>query len=139
MAHDDWPLVRQGNTDEDAFGAVTIIQHLLNDHGANVRVDGAFGPQTDGAVRQFQQSNGLGVDGIVGNQTWPALVVQVARGSRGDAVRALQSAFPQLDADGIFGDQTDAAVREFQEMFGLDVDGIVGPCTWYAVVIPKGE
>lgn len=36
--------------------------------------------------------------------------------------------------DGIFGAQTEAAVRRFQEIFNLDPDGIVGNATWYALV-----
>ena len=39
---------------------------------------------------------------------------------------------PQID--GIFGEQTEAAVRKFQEIFNLRVDGIVGSATWYALV-----
>ena len=140
MAHEeDWPVVRRGNTDHDAFGAVTIIQHLLNAHGVHLDVDGVYGQLTEAGVRDFQQTRGLTADGIVGNQTWPVLIIQVAEGSRGDAVRAVQSAFPTLEVDGTYGPKTEQAVREFQEMFGPAVDGIVGPRTWFLIVIPKAE
>ena len=44
-------------------------------------------------------------------------------------------AIPKLaNVDGVFGSRTEAAVRKFQEVFGLTVDGIVGRATWYAVV-----
>jgi peptidoglycan hydrolase-like protein with peptidoglycan-binding domain len=36
--------------------------------------------------------------------------------------------------DGIFGSRTETAVRRFQEIFGLSVDGVVGKATWYALV-----
>jgi peptidoglycan hydrolase-like protein with peptidoglycan-binding domain len=37
-------------------------------------VDGIFGPKTEAAVRAFQQNENLAVDGIVGTQTWTALL-----------------------------------------------------------------
>jgi peptidoglycan hydrolase-like protein with peptidoglycan-binding domain len=40
-----------------------------------------------------------------------------------------------IAVDGIFGPQTEAAVRSFQSSHGLAVDGIVGPNTWSALVV----
>src|SRR5829696_2740863 len=68
-------------------------QYLLRANGRSVTVDGIFGPNTEAAVRAFQQSKGLAVDGIVGPNTWSALIIQVKRGSQGDAVRAVQEEF----------------------------------------------
>jgi peptidoglycan hydrolase-like protein with peptidoglycan-binding domain len=128
-----------------AVEPIRSLQHLLRQHRhPEVVVDGIFGPITEAAVRAFQQSHHLLVDGVVGNQTWPAIIVQVRQGSHGDAVRGLQSQFQArnlsgdpsqgLEVDGIFGPKTDAAVRSFQQAAGLDVDGIVGPFTWNALV-----
>ena len=44
-------------------------------------------------------------------------------------------AIPKLaNVDGIYGSRTEAAVRRFQEVFGLTPDGLVGKATWYALV-----
>jgi hypothetical protein len=55
------------------------------------------------------------------------------RGSRGDEVKALQRALGIRPADGIFGPQTEKAVRTFQTNAGLTVDGLAGGQTQAAV------
>ena len=140
-----WPLVRKG----DQNHPVRTLQYLLRARNHPVTVDGDFGTATENAVRAFQQEKKLAVDGIVGQLTWMALVVTVKKGSTGEAVRGVQEEFqyrnesgdPNLgvQVDGIFGPQTDEAVRGFQDALsqgspGIAVDGIVGPVTWRALV-----
>jgi len=136
MADLVWPVEREGSRNEN----VRSIQHLLGAHGFPLVADKIFGPLTAAAVRGFQQQAGLAVDGIVGSQTWPALIVQVRRGSTGPAVRAVQQQLnartSSLAVDGDFGPQTELAVRGFQEASGLVADAIVGPLTWNALVRP---
>ncbi len=61
----------------------------------------------------------------------------VRKGDCGGIVRELQNRLRDLGfdiaADGRFGPATDAAVREFQRIHGLTVDGQVGPNTWAAM------
>lgn len=57
------------------------------------------------------------------------------RGSRGNTVEELQNLIG-IDPDGLFGSETDARVREFQQDVGMTVDGIVGPNTWRAILHP---
>jgi N-acetyl-anhydromuramyl-L-alanine amidase AmpD len=52
---------------------VKLLQSKLNGKGANLGADGSFGPKTLSAVKNFQQSRKLTVDGIVGPLTWAAL------------------------------------------------------------------
>jgi peptidoglycan hydrolase-like protein with peptidoglycan-binding domain len=135
-----WPLVKQGRQGHP----VPALQYLLRDHGHHVTVDGIFGPKTEAAVEQFQIADHLRADGVVGPQTWGAVIVVVASGSTGDAVRGVQEEFRFRDlsgepgrglaVDGIFGPETEAAVRGFQQALGSTVDGIVGQQTWRALV-----
>lgn len=53
--------------------AVFTCQSLLQSHGADIVLDGDFGPVTDAWVRLFQKQVGLTVDGWVGKNTWAAL------------------------------------------------------------------
>lgn len=61
--------LRQGSKGPD----VRDMQQRLSDLGYSLDVDGNFGPGTAKAVVEFQQSKGLGSDGIVGPNTWKAL------------------------------------------------------------------
>ena len=53
---------------------VVITQMMLNFHGASLDTDGYFGPATEEAVRAFQANAGLEVDGLVGPDTFAALL-----------------------------------------------------------------
>jgi peptidoglycan hydrolase-like protein with peptidoglycan-binding domain len=130
-----WPIRQTG----DSGTEVSALQYLLAAHGEVLTVDGFYGPITMLRVQHFQDQNGLTADGVVGPLTWVQLIVQVKQGSDNDAVRAVQLLLRRklgsnLATDGIFGPQTDAAVRNWQAAKGLRVDGIVGPPTWQSLV-----
>jgi N-acetylmuramoyl-L-alanine amidase len=127
--------------------AVRDVQQRLRalGYGVDGGDDGTFGPLTEEAVRGFQASRGLPVDGIVGPDTWGALVEAGYRLGdrflyhrtpmlRGDDVVELQAALGALgfDAgrvDGFCGPDTARALREFQRNSGLTPDAICGPDT----------
>ena len=141
-------LLKKGMRGED----VKVLQHLLGNRGYfNGVVDGIFGEETERAVKAFQLSNGLGVDGIVGEATNKALSKDpsgfteylLRRGDKGEGVKRLQRALISAGynvgssgADGDFGKGTEYAVKSFQKDNRLDVDGIVGPNTWKALSDP---
>lgn len=65
------PVLYQG----DRSGYVKTAQILLNKYyDARLDEDGMFGPATYNAVIGYQKSRSLGVDGIVGSQTWTQLL-----------------------------------------------------------------
>lgn len=65
----------------DGGSEVREVQSMLHDFGYTVAVDGTFGPQTDKAVRSWQRSNGLEVDGIVGPATLASLRIASRKGN----------------------------------------------------------
>ena len=70
LAAGDVPALRTGSTGY----AVTRLQRALTAALARtVGIDGQFGSVTEQAVRAYQTARHLGVDGIVGPQTWAAL------------------------------------------------------------------
>ena len=83
-------------------------------------VDGVFGSELQTAVRDFQESAGLAVDGVVGPLTWNAL----PNGASGAWNVAPQG------IDGNFGPHTKASVQAFQTWGGVASDGVVGDQTW---------
>lgn len=73
--------------------------------------------------------------------SWPGTNLQ--QGSSGNDVRTIQEqlnaisnnypAIPKIRVDGVFGPQTEAAVKKFQSVFGLPATGIVDYPTWYKI------
>lgn len=129
---------------------VTLLQNKLKNAGYHTdSVDGIYGPQTAQSVRRFQQANHLLVDGIAGRQTLTALNAGGTKNpttpsqpsssvlrqeSRGQAVTKLQNDLKSLgfftaNATGYYGSITVQSVRDFQQKYGLVVDGIAGPAT----------
>jgi peptidoglycan hydrolase-like protein with peptidoglycan-binding domain len=122
-----------------------------------IPVDGVFGRQSEAAVKTWQKTlKGVTPDGVVGPKSWelipdtltdanifkktstakptgsagkPSLSEWLKVGSRGADVKFLQEKLG-LTADGIFGPNTDRAVKAFQTKNKLKADGIVGPATW---------
>jgi N-acetylmuramoyl-L-alanine amidase len=132
-------LIREG----DRSPEVADVQVRLRALGYKIDDDaGHFSAGTTSAVRTFQQDRSILVDGIIGPHTWGQIVeASWFLGDRdlylkhppmrGDDVSALQARLNALgfDAgkeDGIFGVDTDHAVRSFQKEYGVAGDGIFG-------------
>jgi peptidoglycan hydrolase-like protein with peptidoglycan-binding domain len=157
----------------DRGDQVTFVQQTLLNRGYfKGPVTGFYGELTETAVRQFQAANGLAVSGQVDAATYQRLQQlqggQVAsfsvpsqgfnivtgsqglkRGDRGIEVRDLQkrlivAGYPNVVLDSIFGEETEAAVKQFQVGYGFVPDGVADANTQqvlnqklYVVVVPK--
>ena len=69
----DYPTLRRSDKGEK----VRLMQSLLSDRGFDLGkygIDGDFGSATEAALRSFQRSAGLTVDGVCGPKTWAALL-----------------------------------------------------------------
>lgn len=109
-------------------------------------IDGISGQSTATAIRAFQRSSRLAVDGIPGKATRRALgrlgrpfygERTLRQGRVGWDVSVLQFLLARHGIgrviDGYFGPETAAAVRRFQRRSGLATDGIAGPLTLAAL------
>lgn len=138
-------VTRQGNV-EPLFtqycDGVRVSCQGLSQWGT---VDLANQGYTPYEILQYYYGNDINISPApIGSANVPQPVLPIRLRSVGNDVRTLQlrlnriaanyPSIPKIDlVDGIFGEETEAAVRRFQEIFGLTVDGIVGQGTWYAV------
>ena len=138
-----------GSTGSD----VQLVQQLLYDLGYYTpKPNGTYDEATADAVLRFQTDYGLYQDGIVGDLTLSVMqnhsgrtfgnFIQPAKtaeddlviGTKGDEVRELQKKLLRLGyaagpADGYFGMVTETALRQFQNDYGLWIDGVAGAQT----------
>lgn len=134
-------------TTDGIFGPNTrvSVEELQAMFGYNI--DGAVGDATtqlidaqigygfrideENSVKRALEAQGKKTD--KGALAGAELVHALKRGSEGANVRYLQRRLNALgftvDVDGKFGSGTEAAVRKLQEVFGYDIDGIVGKAT----------
>lgn len=102
-------------------------------------------------IRSFQQERGLHVTGLLNDVTLRAfeearwklgdrsLYLQQSPLMHGDDIAALQVRLTEMGfhcgrVDGIFGEMTESAVKEFQKSVGVVVDGKCGPATIIALL-----
>jgi len=152
-----WPTTTENEPDKypklelnDAGTYVTQAQMRLKAAGfLNDTADGVFGETTLRAVKAFQKSRKLTVDGKIGKDTWALLMLVDLNGAAPDAtrpsstvlrpgakgmqVKELQEYLVQLGSDikvdGSYGPKTTAAVKAFQAANDLTADGKAGPKT----------
>jgi N-acetylmuramoyl-L-alanine amidase len=101
--------------------------------------DNGMGQATSSATEKFQRIVGVLPTGIAGSTTWDALnqilAKRVVQGTHtsGVIIRYLQYRVG-ADPDGIYGPQTEAAIKKLQQQNGLTADGIIGAITWQKLV-----
>ncbi|MCE5329492.1 peptidoglycan-binding protein [bacterium] len=119
---------------------------LLNYSLGPGEIDGIFGPETENAVKKFQQDRAISVTGIIDDECWQELVdAGYSIGDRmlylkeppfrGDDVKTLQLwlktlGFFKYNENGIFNKNTHKALIEFQKNMKLNPDGILGGDTF---------
>ena len=138
---------------------VVKIQKELIRRGYNVPggADGQYGSGCREMIKKFQGDNGLEIDGDVGEYTWNTLFplqnqkensewprYYIAKGMSDSNVSIIQTRLSNLGysigpIDGIFGEKTEIAVKDFQKTNHLKDDGIVGRATWNALFNYKEE
>ncbi|TQS41471.1 N-acetylmuramoyl-L-alanine amidase [Cryptosporangium phraense] len=145
-------FIKRGTTGPAAaeVKSTLVTLGLIADSGPESPDDVLFDAVCELALREFQQSRGLSVDGVVGPETWRSLVAarwrlgdrvlhrSVSEPMLGDDVRTLQERLLEMGydvgrADGIFGQRTETALRAFQREVGLAADGTMGTLTMRAL------
>ena len=123
---------------------ITAIQQALADSGSNVSVDGDYGTGLTQAVKDFQASHGLDVDGVIGAQTYKAIMgTDMPDNQCGHFVQKVFSdsygqgnAAPAAASDAVV--TSDNAVSVIQQKladdgYDVSVDGVFGSGTERAV------
>ena len=91
----------------DQGSDVAEIQGTLADLGYDVVADGDYGPSTVAAIKDFQRSHGMDVDGAVGPETYSVLMgkdmPEVSRGSNYFSRRIIQTAMDYIGVPYVFG------------------------------------
>lgn len=112
---------------------IKLIQKRLQELGFySGSIDGIFNTTTEEAVKAFQEEEGLSADGVVGLATeealdlgFPPLDIDLVQLQQ----RLSELNFYQGSIDGVWNQETIAAVKEFQKAEGLAEDGVVGMTT----------
>lgn len=134
-----YAVIRQGSTGKDVKFAQKQLYLFMRSFGYTLDIDGQFGAGTTTVTKAFQAKCGLGQDGVIGAETWKRLGPTLSYGysywNQDAAFREVQRLLKLSgrytgDIDGLWGQGTVNAVRNFQQSYNLDVDGIWGKQCW---------
>lgn len=139
----EYQNLNEGLSQESLQIAIDNLQTALVERGFLEKKSGRFDTGTVTAVKKFQASEHLLVDGIVAGLTWAALLYPKLSRTKSldletiDKVKKLQRILHQegisVRVDGFFGRKTERAVKRFQRRYGLQADGVCGPMTWLSL------
>ncbi|WP_138502794.1 N-acetylmuramoyl-L-alanine amidase [Nostoc sp. PA-18-2419] len=131
--------------EENVDTTIKRLQQTLNrlkitdKDGKTLVEDGINGSNTKSAIEKFQTIVGVQATGIAGPTTWNSINVILAKRiirlnhAGGEVIRYLQYRLG-VEVDGVYGPQSEAAMKNFQKQNGLQADGIVGPTTWQKLI-----
>ncbi|WP_199921736.1 peptidoglycan-binding domain-containing protein [Psychromicrobium lacuslunae] len=129
-----WPVTSIG----EVSTRVKVLQSMLVQRGYSLTIDGSFGAATQSAVKSFQASKGMVADGVVGVQTWPAVLINPSYGQNNKAVSALQTELKAhgytITVDGSYGAATQNTVKSFRSNYKLPAGTTVDLSVWNILV-----
>ena len=108
------------------------VQQMLIDMGLlNGTADGIYGPRTAEALRLFQSRNGLVASGEINEPTLALLREKSATAVEAKQIqqRLIDLGYLRGTADGIFGERSEAALKVFQSLAGLEATGSMDDAT----------
>lgn len=94
---------------DDGQEVIAIQKRLVELSYTITNIDGDFGPETEAAVRSFQTDRGLEVDGVIGPDTYRALMNKEIPPNRGNGAvvrRILRAAYSVMGTPYVFGGTT---------------------------------
>ena len=135
----------------DRSDAIELFANTLNRLGFLTAPSDVFDEKLTQGIKAFQQARGLTATGVINEIT--ARVLEEARFKLGDRIlsfnqaivmrgddvsnlqaRLIQMGFNCGKVDGIYGANTEVAVKEFQKSVGILADGKCGPVTLIALM-----
>ena len=135
----------------DSGDSVLLISNTLQRIGLLNSATNIFDEKVEEAIKAFQQRRGITATGVINAVT--AKMLEEARWKLGDRVlsistgplmhgddvtnlqtRLIEMGFNCGKVDGIYGANTEAAVKEFQKSAGILIDGKFGPTTLIALM-----
>ena len=139
-----WPVFRRNI----AGLSVGALQRMLRARGfRRLAVSNRFDAATERALRQFQKTQNIKVSGRTDSATWERLI---SAAPQSETVRAAQTLLDRslrtyalpvtvsmnslVPANGVFNDQTRAAVKRFQTLHGIPANGALNATTWCLLV-----